>query len=72
MNKQFERYLQITLILLDLVVLNVILILCKIILTEKMTTFYSSTYYEYWIISNGFGYYFLSFQGHTLKNNIKF
>ena len=35
MNKQFERYLQITLSLLDLALLNVAYLLCQLILNEK-------------------------------------
>ena len=52
MNRQFERYLQITLILLDLLILNTIYFLCQIILQKQIFSNFSNTYFNYWIISN--------------------
>src|SRR5262245_8831509 len=52
MNRQFERYLQITLILLDLLVLNLIYFLCQIILQKQVFSNSSNAYFNYWIVSN--------------------
>ena len=52
MNRQFERYLQITLILLDLLILNTIYFLCQIILRKQIFSNFSNAYFNYWIISN--------------------
>ncbi len=51
MNKQFERYLQMTLIALDLLVLNFAYLFCKIVLTESMPASFWNAYFQYWIIS---------------------
>jgi uncharacterized membrane protein len=52
MNRQFERYLQVTLILLDLLVLNTIYFLCQIIFSKQIFSNFSNNYFNYWIISN--------------------
>lgn len=52
MNRQFERYLQITLVLLDLLVLNTIFFLCQIIFKTHLLTNFANIYFNYWIISN--------------------
>ena len=52
MNRQFERYLQITLILLDLLILNTIYVLSQIILRKQIFSNFSNAYFNYWIISN--------------------
>jgi len=52
MNRQFERYLQITLILLDLLVLNLIYFLCQLILQKQIFSNFSNAYFNYWIVSN--------------------
>ena len=52
MNRQFERYLQISLVVLDLLVLNILYFLSKIFLNENASSIYSSTYVQYWIVSN--------------------
>ncbi len=52
MNRQFERYLQITLILLDLLMLNTIYFLCQVILRKQLLSNFSNTYFNYWIVSN--------------------
>jgi putative colanic acid biosysnthesis UDP-glucose lipid carrier transferase len=51
MNRQFERYLQMTLIILDLFVLNLTYLLCKIVFTERMISGLGSIYFQYWTIS---------------------
>jgi putative colanic acid biosysnthesis UDP-glucose lipid carrier transferase len=51
MNKQFERYLQMTLIALDLFILNFAYFFCKIVLTESIPATFWSAYFQYWIIS---------------------
>ena len=53
MNRQFERYLQITLVALDLIILNAIYILCQVIVLKGVHTRYSNPYFQYWAISNG-------------------
>jgi len=52
MNRQFERYLQISLVVLDLLVLNILYFLSKILLNENASSIYSSAYIQYWIVSN--------------------
>lgn len=52
MNRQFERYLQITLILLDLLVLNTTYFLYYIISGKQLFFSFSNAYLNYWIISN--------------------
>lgn len=51
MSRQFERYLQITLILLDLVALNLLYLLCQIIFDEKIGFRIMNAYLLYWVIS---------------------
>ena len=53
MNRQFERYLQITLIILDLIVLNTTYFLCKVIFMKEIPSGFGSFYLQYWGISNG-------------------
>jgi putative colanic acid biosynthesis UDP-glucose lipid carrier transferase len=52
MNRQFERYLQLALLILDLVVLNVLYFLCEFLFNRSISTNYFYAYEEYWIISN--------------------
>jgi putative colanic acid biosysnthesis UDP-glucose lipid carrier transferase len=54
MNRQFERYLQMTLIILDLLVLNTLYFACKFILKEHILPDAPSAYAEYWLLSNIF------------------
>ncbi|HNU89089.1 MAG TPA: undecaprenyl-phosphate glucose phosphotransferase, partial [Ferruginibacter sp.] len=54
MNRQFERYLQITLILLDLLVLNSIFFICQIIFKTHLLTNIANAYFNFWIVSNIF------------------
>lgn len=60
MNRQFERYLQTTLIVLDLVVLNLLYLLCRFVLTKHIDSYYMNAYILYWAISNAL-WLFLSF-----------
>ena len=53
MNRQFERYLQLTLVVLDLFALNFAYFFCKIALTESIPASLWSTYFQYWTISVG-------------------
>ncbi|MEP6926395.1 MAG: undecaprenyl-phosphate glucose phosphotransferase [Ginsengibacter sp.] len=52
MNKQFERYLQMTLVILDLVVLNVLYFLCQILFIKRIGSYSMNAYILYWTISN--------------------
>lgn len=52
MNRQFERYLQITLVLLDLLILNTIFFLCQIIFKTHLLTNFANIYFNFWVISN--------------------
>src|ERR1051326_4863230 len=52
MNRQFERYLQMTLVILDLLVLNTLYFACKLILKEHILPDAPSAYAEYWVLSN--------------------
>lgn len=54
MNRQFERYLQITLILLDLLVLNSIFFVCQIIFQTHLLTNIANAYFNFWVVSNIF------------------
>jgi len=51
MNRQFERYLQMTLTVLDLFVLNFAYFFCKIVFTERMPSGLWGAYFQYWTIS---------------------
>lgn len=53
MNRQFERYLQMTLVILDLVVLNAMYLLCQVIVLKRVHIQFSDAYFRYWLISNG-------------------
>lgn len=52
MNRQFERYLQITLVILDIVALNVLYILCQLVLKEGIYFRITNSYIQYWVFSN--------------------
>jgi putative colanic acid biosynthesis UDP-glucose lipid carrier transferase len=51
-SRQFERYLRMTLILLDLVVLNLLYFFCQILFIKHIDSYYVNAYILYWIISN--------------------
>lgn len=52
MNKQFARYLQVSLIVLDLLVLNVLYFLSQVFLKQRIPPNYYFAYLEYWTITN--------------------
>lgn len=54
MHRQFERYLQMTVVILDLVVLNIAYVLCHLIFSKLILPEYSSAYMQYWTVSNIF------------------
>ncbi|MEO6707755.1 MAG: undecaprenyl-phosphate glucose phosphotransferase [Ginsengibacter sp.] len=54
MNRQFERYLKITLVALDLITLNLLYLLCQIIFTNRIGFQMIDAYILYWVISNAF------------------
>ncbi len=51
MNRQFERYLQMTLVALDLFALTIVYFICKVFFTESVSVNYWSVYFQYWTIS---------------------
>lgn len=51
MNRQFERYLQMTLVALDLFAITLVYFLCKIFITASIPVDYWGTYFQYWTIS---------------------
>ncbi len=69
MNKQFERYLKMTLIALDLILLNVIYITVEFFLVKRITSDGLHTYFQYLIISNAL-WLFLSFICRTYAGKI--
>jgi hypothetical protein len=52
MNRQFERYLQMTLIILDLFVLNVSHFICELLFKEGILSNIFYAYLKYLILSN--------------------
>lgn len=54
MNRQFERYLQITLVILDLLLLNLVFFFCKLIVLKEFDRDFAGSYTQYWAMSNGF------------------
>ena len=72
MNKQFERYLQITLSILDLCLLNVAYLFCYLALSQKFTSEYLYSYAAYWITSNGIwivlSFFFATYSGNVIVN----
>ncbi|MDQ6843104.1 MAG: undecaprenyl-phosphate glucose phosphotransferase [Bacteroidota bacterium] len=69
MNKQFERYLKMVLISLDLIVLNVIHLLAQFLLTERIIYNYIHPYLQYLVVSNAF-WLLLSFICRTYADKI--
>ncbi len=69
MNKQFERYLKMVLISLDLIVLNVIHLLAQFLLTERIFYNYIHPYLQYLVVSNAF-WLLLSFICRTYADKI--
>lgn len=52
MNRQFERYLRMSLIVLDLLVLNILYFLIHVLLSKSIPSKDFNSYLEYWILSN--------------------
>ena len=52
MNRQFERYLQMTLVALDLAVLNVAYFLCYFIFSNSILPQHSNSYFKFWVALN--------------------
>ena len=73
MNKQFDRYLQITLIVLDLIMLNLVFFLCQIIFAESIHYNTSNAYFRYLTFANS-SWLLLSFflRTYALSNILKF
>ena len=51
MNRQFERYLQMTLAALDLFVITIVYFFSKIFTTQGIPVDYWSVYFQYWTLS---------------------
>jgi putative colanic acid biosynthesis UDP-glucose lipid carrier transferase len=51
MNRQFERYLQMTLVILDLFAITIVYFLCKILFTKSIPVDLWSVYFQYWTLS---------------------
>lgn len=69
MNKQFERYLRITLAALDLVMLNLLYLICFLVFRKNIDSYYLNAYILYWAISNVL-WLFLSFLLRTYAGKI--
>ncbi len=54
MNKQFKRYLQLSLVLLDVVILNICFALVYLILDKRIGIGYFSAYLAFWMFLNTF------------------
>jgi len=52
MNKQFERYLQISLVILDLLVLNLLYFILQLFFEDKIPSNYFYAYLQYWTLAN--------------------
>jgi len=73
LNRQFDRYLQITLIVLDLIMLNLVFFLCQIIFAESIHYNTSDAYFRYLTFANS-SWLLLSFflRTYALSNILKF
>jgi putative colanic acid biosysnthesis UDP-glucose lipid carrier transferase len=69
LNRQFERYLQITLVVLDLIVLNFIFIICQIVFAKIIEFEASGAYFRYLTLANAI-WLLLAFFLRTYTNNI--
>ncbi|MEP6626341.1 MAG: undecaprenyl-phosphate glucose phosphotransferase [Ginsengibacter sp.] len=52
MNRQFERYLQITLVILDLIALNFVLFVCQLLFVKSINYNANDAYFKYLTIAN--------------------
>ena len=71
MNRQLEKYLQITLVVLDLLVLNVVFISCQIIFTKGIHYTSSDAYFKYLTVANA-GWLLIAFFLRNYANIIIF
>lgn len=71
MNQQFERYLQLTLLALDLIVLNIVYFICQILFTKTLHFNSTDAYVKYLIIAN-IAWLLLAFFLRTYSNTIIF
>jgi putative colanic acid biosynthesis UDP-glucose lipid carrier transferase len=69
LNKQFERYLQFTLLALDLIVLNVVFLICQIVFTKNLHFNSADAYFRYLTVANG-AWLFLAFILRTYSSSI--
>ncbi|MEO6220649.1 MAG: exopolysaccharide biosynthesis polyprenyl glycosylphosphotransferase [Ginsengibacter sp.] len=69
MNKQFERYLKMTLVGLDLIFLNVVYVVVEVFLVKRIVSNDLHPYFQYLIISNGL-WLMLSFLCRTYTGKI--
>lgn len=69
MNKQFHRYLQMTLVLLDVVVLNLFYLLCLLFFGKEIDPKLSDAYSNYWLVFNVL-WLILSFLLRTYADNV--
>ena len=69
MNKQFERYLQFTLLALDLIVLNVVFFISQIVFTKKVHLHSTDAYFRYLTVANG-AWLVLAFMLRTYSGSI--
>jgi len=68
-NKQFERYLQITLLTLDLIVLNLVYFICQIAFTKSLHFNSTDAYFRYLTVGNA-SWLLLAFFLRTYSINI--
>ncbi len=61
MNRQFERYLQITVIVLDLFILNFVYVFFHFLFRKSINSAFSNNYFQYWAVSNIFWIVFVFF-----------
>jgi putative colanic acid biosynthesis UDP-glucose lipid carrier transferase len=71
LNQQFERYLQLTLLALDLIVLNIVYFICQILFTKTLHFNSTDAYVKYLIIAN-IAWLLLAFFLRTYSNTIIF
>ncbi len=68
MNRQFKYYLQITLIILDFFILNLIFLISGFIFENKIEPITSNSYVEFWIVLN-LCWLLISFTSRTYSTN---
>ena len=73
MNRQFERYLQIILVSLDLIALNMLFFICRLILVKNVEENSMEAYFRYLIVAN-IAWLLLAFflRGYAISNILSF